>query len=171
MPNSAPLYITQYPAFLTFFGSIKAWDRQSVILGASLVYSWMPTILKRLEDAPGLAVWLRKFTEHGLTCDEPEEVLDLLKLEPPPFINSSCVGTSKFLHFYRPALFPIIDSKIAKVMWLNASRWEDYLLYFEAMHSVSNATRKRALDAATLYHGGERPTYIRACELALFLSS
>ena len=44
-PSSRKGYLKTHAAFLSFFQSQRVIDRNTVILGASLVYSWMPTML------------------------------------------------------------------------------------------------------------------------------
>jgi hypothetical protein len=58
-------------------------------------------------------------------------------------LNNSVVGTSKLLHFVRPDLFPIWDSRIAKLFGFRNDRHNTpaaYLGYFELIHVWCSST-------------------------------
>jgi len=78
---------------------------------ACAVYGWMPTILKgsKIQEL-GSAFSLKKIKSIK-SWEEAE--LFLLEIDDVAPINNSWVGTSKFLHFLNPDIFPIWDSRVA----------------------------------------------------------
>lgn len=103
-------YFETYAGFLAFFRSQERIDRNTVLLGASLVYSWMPRVL--ILDVGGL--------------DESATILDAIRrgLEPSTgdlerlkkTINNSLVGAAKLVHFIAPERFPIWDSRVSRFL-------------------------------------------------------
>jgi hypothetical protein len=96
-------YMDIYPIFLDFFKD-RELDRETIILGISLVYSWMPTIPK-------------------IDIQNIDKVVDIIKKEEitasdlevlSKCFNNSIVGTSKLLHFIYPDKYPIWDSNVCK---------------------------------------------------------
>ena len=85
--------------------------------GGYAVYGWMPRILRRwASDEALLALGQLAITART----KPRGIVRLaLGQELPPSqspmlaFNNSSVGTTKFLHFAAPAVFPIWDSVVA----------------------------------------------------------
>lgn len=111
-----------YPAFLKYFADLKALERDNLIIGINFTYAWMPTIFKfgpdksedklecRLED--GLECGLRI-----LNCAKRGKALTNKQLEVlKKLFNNSLVGTSKLLHFIRPDVFAIWDSRVYRYL-------------------------------------------------------
>lgn len=103
-------YIESYPYLCSHFSSKTVIDPQDVVLGAHMVYGWMPTVL-------GLDVGgVRGFSLHQaadlLTVSKSRDLdrCELVSLKG--LINNSIVGASKLLHFVDPARYPIWDSRI-----------------------------------------------------------
>lgn len=78
---------------------------------ACAVYGWMPTILKKSEIEEIDSVSPLKKIKAIKYWEEAEIFLSKIGDVAP--INGSWVGTSKFLHFLNPAIFPIWDSRVA----------------------------------------------------------
>lgn len=98
-------YLGTYQVFLGFFQSEERIDRNTVLLGASLAYSWMPTVLTLNLDGLDQSAAILDEVRRGR---EPSaEDLEQLKKT----INNSLVGASKLLHFIAPERFPIWDSR------------------------------------------------------------
>jgi hypothetical protein len=100
--NHHAAYAEDYPAILNWFSGQKLWTADAARIGGLMVYGWMPTILRTAKS-------------------DFEKFADLLNREAvsemtQPLLNASWVGTSKFLHFWRPAHFSIWDSKVCKVL-------------------------------------------------------
>lgn len=151
------------------------------LLAASFaVYGWMPTILKRFERLDLLSTFIQKIKPLPLADaisfvrdeggDNGGQVLRAL--------NNSVVGTSKLLHFVRPELFPIWDSRIAKLFGFTNDRHNTpaaYLGYFEllhAWHSRRNAFPKMLHRILTTGSPeGDPISEMRLTEYCLFLAS
>lgn len=89
--------------------------------GASMAYSWMPTIF-RGNHAADLSSALPNLVEVARCTDASQfsNLLDRLSksrdgglVELLCWVNGSIVGTSKFLHFLNPAAVPIWDARVA----------------------------------------------------------
>ena len=92
--NSVTKYDDGYEALLKFGKSIKT--KEDGVILAHAVYAWMPTILNKWDfDDIGLGA-----IQAGILPDKP-------------FLNNSWVGTSKFMHFVAPDVWPIWDSRVA----------------------------------------------------------
>jgi hypothetical protein len=153
----------------------------AAFLGASLVYSWMPTILRgvcpealnasaaRLRILPGLtdAAGFADLLD-GMDADG-DELLDLLT-----FINGSIVGTSKFLHFLNPAAAPIWDRRVAmnfgvseKGQIENLRRYRQYVRLVAEANQGPDYPSYRALLGQP---GAPANLDARAIEYALFIN-
>ncbi len=159
-------YLTSYPVFLKFFQARPRIDRDTVILGASLIYSWMPTGLTLFDGIDRTAEILESVRKGE---DPTEEDLD----QVASTVNNSMVGASKLLHFIQPERFPIYDSRVARFL--------GWPIYASAMRSVDRYQEYRALCGELV----ERPGFeklaaglsaqcgkvsrLRAVELLMFL--
>jgi hypothetical protein len=132
-------YYDAYSALLDFFNNLDLQNEQNVIGAAHAVYGWMPTILKKETKTKELMefVWHLRKIEEGPN----QKKLALIQLENQiaitKAINGSTVGTSKFLHFVEPNIFPIWDSNIARAFETATSKINDpatYLAYCKAIH-------------------------------------
>ena len=81
-------YMDIYPIFLDFFKD-RELDRETIILGISLVYSWMPTIPKI--DIQNIDKVVDIIKKDEITASDLEVLSKCF--------NNSIVGTSKLLHF------------------------------------------------------------------------
>lgn len=100
----------EYDVMLAWFKENDGkWTADKVRLGALAVYGWMPTILR----AEG-----RKGKRRNIEFDKIATYLneDCLPAKAHNFINGSFVGTSKFLHFWRPGRFAIWDRRVATAL-------------------------------------------------------
>lgn len=116
-------YIRSYPAMVEYFKNKKILTSNDVIVGAHMVYGWMPTIITIHENSDTISIeeatktlnWIKHYpgtTEHIRRDELFHKELEQLKKK----FNNSIVGVSKFLHFMRPDLFPIYDSRIHKYL-------------------------------------------------------
>jgi hypothetical protein len=102
-------YIRSYPEFIKYFKDLKTIDVHNFIIGAHLVYSWMPTILdlKSEEIMPyAKAAYMCNRVKNGNKLEE-HEIEGIASI-----VNSSLVGTSKLLHFINPYIYAIWDSRV-----------------------------------------------------------
>jgi hypothetical protein len=102
-------YTQTYPHFIRFFQTSQPIDEANLTIAIHFVYGWMPTIFNF-----GKGVLIKDVLDilnrakAGLVPTIPE--FEILK----KYLNNSLVGTSKLLHFIRPDLYPIWDSKICR---------------------------------------------------------
>jgi hypothetical protein len=127
-------YYDGYSALRNLFDKLEL-DNELTVLGAAYaVYGWMPTILKKKPEAAKLVEFVRGLKNSG----QKKDALKQLREQPhiTRAVNGSTVGTSKFLHFVAPAIFPIWDSNIAFVFRLTSkiNDPETYLDYCDAVH-------------------------------------
>lgn len=100
-------YLKIYPYFISYFKNLKELSEDNIIIGISLVYSWMPTILKKLDLEK-----IKKATTI-LNKARTEEIINKEELELlASTFNNSLVGSSKLLHFINPNMYAIWDSKV-----------------------------------------------------------
>jgi hypothetical protein len=158
---------------------------------ACAAYGWMPTILKdsKFENIGSVSP-LKKI--KSIKSWEEAEIF-LSEIDDVAPINGSWVGTSKFLHFLNPEIFPIWDSRVAvsfhskisieakiasglgeklRPLQLNhfCNRKDHYFKYSEFMINFSKRSDDW-IDAAQKeikMKYGHVPTKLRCLELALF---
>jgi len=130
-------YTYTYEKFIDHFEELRKKDKEEwLVIGSSIVYSWMPTILNIAGRDPeavaqeiGVPFDIRKQEikedaieglnniSKNLDGESLEKDLKKLKL----FINNSVVGMSKFLHFSFPDHYPIWDSRVESVLYETAT--------------------------------------------------
>lgn len=140
--------------------------------GCYAVYGWMPTMMK---EPPGAtkAADLLDVIRRSKRC-APTEFSSVLSIMDA--VNGSVVGTSKFLHFAVPDVFPIWDSIVAGVFEL---RWpsqystpDAYAAYFEAVSGWLELGRPLPENFVTWLEGAaqhDRLGQVRRLEAALYL--
>jgi hypothetical protein len=116
-----------YQSFLGFFDARSSIGASEAILGASLAYAWMPTILD-FNGSPEEVALLLQRVKQGESLSN-EELNALAKV-----VNNSMVGASKLLHFVRPDMYAIWDSRVYRYLTLQkpyAQRMRDPASYLE----------------------------------------
>ena len=154
-----------YEVFVNVLRSRVNIDQDTVILGASLAYSWMPRILTlNLEGVERSARILEAVKRGG----EPS-VEDLERLKQT--INNSLVGTSKLLHFIAPDRFPIWDSRVCRFLGWSAQRMGDVSTYqgYRALCLAVTEMPAFADIQARLERQLEPMGRLRAVELLMYL--
>ncbi|AZD03497.1 hypothetical protein [Pseudomonas chlororaphis] len=172
-------YLRSYPALLaasrTLAGSHNSGDL--LLQLSAMCYGWMPRVVRvnaRHVDKASAA----------LACAlESDVLIDTAQMQDLANSLHSVVGTSKLLHFLRPQLYPIWDSKVARV-WAtsdattNMSKVENYRSYIEdirtliasadfaAFHDDFNQAYGRRLDRLKIAPYSLSP--VRAVEAAAF---
>jgi len=99
-------YENEYIILEDWFEQQKGhWSESTVRLGGLMIYGWMPTILR----AEGRGEKRRSvdFAKVASRLNAGE-----VTKEDHDFLNGSVVGTSKFLHFWKPSEYAIWDSRI-----------------------------------------------------------
>ena len=133
-----------------------------LILGASLVYSWMPTIftlykrrkkidvLCSLQNIKNNSKNVKKELADKHCSQIVSEIASICEIASlRNCINNSIRGTSKFLHFSCPKVFPIWDKRVAKAVYeceyreaiFTADKQHNkdishYVAYAKAVHKV-----------------------------------
>jgi hypothetical protein len=134
-------YYDGYRVLQNLFDNLNLANELNVIAAAYAVYGWMPTILKKRPKAADLVEFAQAWKNKKR--DQKEDALTYLEERPciTQAVNNSTVGTSKFLHFVAPEIFPIWDSNIALVFGIT-SKINDpatYLDYCGAVHRCLDA--------------------------------
>jgi hypothetical protein len=172
---SGDSYIASYPYLCAHFVDKATIDEADVVLGAHMVYGWMPTVLgldtgaMRGFSLAQAATLLTTAKRRDLNKDE------LLSLKG--LVNNSIVGASKLLHFIEPTRYPIWDSRLYRfrhgrdghdyqVNCVNA-----YLAYRRELMVLMSDTRFPAFHAAVNVKVGYPVTGLRALELMMFLAA
>lgn len=158
-----------YAALHNLFQQFDVWTPEEVHARAYAVYGWMPTILRTLPDDENIKN-LSNLVNSGL----PGLIEDNTALTA---INNSVVGTSKFLHFSRPDVFPIWDRRVARACNGHevangfVENTNNYATYTRSVHDwlKTGALRANFLHAIEQMTVGRKPlTGVRKVELALF---
>lgn len=158
-------YMDIYPVFLDFFKGRKL-DRDTIILGISLVYSWMPTIPKiEVENIDKVVEIIQK------------EELDTLDLEQLKLcFNNSIVGTSKLLHFIYPEKYPIWDSNVFKYFYdglaleYRVNKVKYYMEYLDFCNDLIAKNEKELVEIQKYFTNkfGVEVSKMRVLELIFF---
>jgi hypothetical protein len=155
-------------------------DLQQLQAAAYAVYGWMPTILKDAENLLPLSEFV--FSLRELSVFDARLIVGRLATQGQASIflavNKSTVGTSKLLHFLLPEIFPIWDSRIARLFGFKHSTHNTasaYLAYFDLLHrwlesgaSVSSELYSKMQIGAP---ANDPVSNLRIIEYALFMSS
>jgi len=99
-------YLASYPAIIEHFQAIEHFTPNHLIVGAHLVYGWMPTILELNFSSLDEAVALLEAARQGIVLTAPQ-IAQLAST-----VNNSVIGASKLLHFTNPNVYPIWDSRV-----------------------------------------------------------
>lgn len=168
--SSMETYLVSYPEFVRYFEQVDVIARHHLIVGANMVYGWMPTILHFKSQDFDAVVRLLNDVKRGrlLSPDELTQVKDL--------INHSMVGASKLLHFVHPELYPIWDSKIC--VYLTGKRYAyvvnnvaTYIAYLEHCHTLVQEAHFEQIHRLVQERLGYPVSACRAVELILFAAA
>lgn len=129
-------YLQAYSYFLNYFRKIDRIQLDDIVIGISFTYSWMPTILKKIDltNSENLILILNK-VKNGEVISIEE--INLLKQA----FNNSLVGTSKLLHFINPNKYAIWDSRVFKFLSGEKSyisKFKEAEIYIEYLQLLDN---------------------------------
>lgn len=167
------IYVEMYEYYINFFKAKEVITESDVVIGIGFTYSWMPTILKRLNlsNIDQVTKILNNVKQSIEISDD-----DLLLLKE--FSNNSLVGASKLLHFINPEKYAIWDSRVFKFLNNNEAahkyKLEKVHVYRQYLSYLSNLKTSGTLDniVATLKAKIGYPiSDYRALELLFFLGS
>lgn len=145
---------------------------ERAIGGAYAVYGWMPTMLHSLPDSDELLSLVEFVSAWSAgTGPNPRENLGVFAT-----FRNSPVGTSKFLHFAAPNVFPIWDTWVARALGFRYryqyAKPEIYCDYLDSMHAYiaqGGQLPRNYMDWLGNGDAGTAIGTIRRLELALFL--
>ena len=158
-----------YKHFLKYFADTEGdLTLHHCVIGASVVYSWMPTQLKRIDEASitKSLPFLNKAKKGGdLTKEEIETVRLCVN-------GGSMVGASKLLHCICPAKYPIWDSNVywgihrqkpSDTAMKSVAQYMDYMKHSREMSEMKETGK-------LVEHFGKQVEPLRAYELAIYLT-
>jgi hypothetical protein len=83
-------------------------------------------------------------------------------------INNSIVGVSKLLHFIKPNLYAIFDSRVAKYLNCSCCRLDKYKDYLELCNKLIKDPKFRGVHMAVNKKIGNCVSALRAIELVMY---
>lgn len=174
IPDLPCQYAKSYSALLQLADNLPdvAPTENLLALGCA-VYAWMPTILKTWDfsefDSGELSI------KEIRSCKKLDDAASLVsEVVSKGLLNNSWVGTSKFLHFINPAVFPIWDSKVAARFNVKTHRINtqlSYLCYLHFCWGAADCLNDRLNHFSERFSSDDRNrlTAMRTIELLLFL--
>lgn len=161
-------YLRSYPEFVRYFQNVPRVQVHNVIIGASFVYSWMPTILKfKTAQFEAAATCLERARQGDVSEGDLRCVLAL--------VNNSLVGTSKLLHFVNPRVFAIWDSRVCR--YLTGAAWHykveevpRFVAYQTLLRDTVSNNRFDAAHDSICRKVGYEVSRLRAGELIMFMN-
>jgi hypothetical protein len=150
-------------------------EPQDVVLGAHMVYGWMPTVLGldigavrgfSLQQAANLLTLAKS---HDLDISELSSLRGL--------INNSIIGVSKLLHFVEPTRYPIWDSRLYRFCHgkrgyeYRVNSVKAYLSYRTDLTALMSHPRLPQFHASVNAKIGYPVSGLRALELMMFLAT
>lgn len=136
-------YVHAYPALCVAAQRLWVGPRDDGCIAGlfHLAYGWMPTILEVAAPWNEARKPLETLLDQKIRPDTAVMLGAVKSLQP--YSQNSTVGLSKVLHFVRPDLYPIWDSRLAWVTRTSAaqqgsqsafvSQAENYLAYIQSM--------------------------------------
>lgn len=99
-----------YRHFVGYFADREDLTEREVVIGSFFTYGWMPTMLDLRGDLHDTIELLKRVKIQGcrLSTDEIKTIASN--------VNGSVVGTSKLLHFIRPDVHAIWDSRVYRYL-------------------------------------------------------
>lgn len=164
-------FLLSYPEFLKHFARLSAITSHDFIVGAYLVYGWMPTIPRRIfpqdSESPVIRVLNRVKERPQVSEGDLETVRSA--------VNHSLVGASKLLHFVNTEDFTIWDKRVYK--YINGTRptpaqinsVPNYLLYLANCAEIAEDRRFEAVHEAINGKIGYEVSSFRAIEWVMFM--
>jgi hypothetical protein len=118
---------------------------------------------------PVIGQWLKAVTDAKPLIDEvPDESTTAFLFSAFTATKQWGVWASKTLHFLRPDVFPILDSRARKALGLNlGSSSRDYDRFTSCFRDVL-LLNSEALAAARVADAGESPTDVKLLDKILF---
>lgn len=121
-----------YYHFLKYFEDLSNIEEHHFYIGASFVYSWMPTMLKTVTCNEDVLRILNSVKKGGDVNENDLKVLG-------GSINNSLVGVSKLLHFIAPHHYAIWDSRVYRSIFLREYYMDKKGIYQEFIAYINCA--------------------------------
>lgn len=165
-------YILSYRDMLGYFEGIRQLTSKDIVVGAHMVYGWMPTIvhLNKEGSDPGELLRILQSVKDDKADLSEDELITIKR-----YINNSVVGASKLLHFISPDRYPIWDSKIFQFTHghmphqYQVNNPGTYLKYREKMLALEQHPRFPEFHASVNSKLKYEVSGLRALELIMFL--
>ncbi len=161
-------YIFSYPFLCAKFSDIERITPSDFIAIKAMVYGLMPTTMNlRKGDLEAFLAPLELLKKTGRRLST-EELTGLKAI-----VNNSVVGTSKILHFLRPDIYPIWDSRINRFLHGEARDTNSvtrYLSYLADFDRVSADPAFEPLRASLESKLNYSVTAARAFEMIMYLA-
>jgi hypothetical protein len=103
-------YLMSYPHFIDYFNNVKTITFHELTIGINFTYGWMPTIFDYRDNQFTIVLEILNKLKAGIIPNNDE--LIFLRNH----FNNSLVGTSKLMHFIKPDVVPIWDSRVYKYL-------------------------------------------------------
>lgn len=162
-------YLIAYSHFLNYFKRTDVLTLDDIVIGISFTYSWMPTILKKIDLTAAddlIKIFNKAKQGHQLTGPELQTLKNAF--------NNSLVGVSKLLHFIHPEHYAIWDSRVFRFLSGNEphnlafKRPETYLEYLTLLDELKNEVVFESFYRLMQDKVGYQISAYRALELAFF---
>lgn len=165
-------FLQTYRQVIVHFSTIKRFSVVDFIVGAHIIYGWMPTMLQLNEPSGGYENIVRRLNQLKEGDDLTQD--DLLTLKRT--INNSVVGASKFLHCLSPAQFAIWDSRVYKfihhkVTQYQLGRPDNYLSYLSNCSAVARQPGFEVFHRKVIHKMGYAVSQFRAIEWVMYMNS
>lgn len=108
--ESSDPFHRSYQHFVGYFADREELVERDLVIGCYFSYGWMPTMLELRGDLRATIELTNRVKSQGcrLTNEEIKEVASN--------VNGSIVGTSKLLHFIRPDVHAIWDTRVYRYL-------------------------------------------------------
>lgn len=136
-------YFHSYDSFVKFFREKRTLEWEDIVVGAHMVYGWMPTIiLMKYNNVSEVTRILNKAKTSLISVQEIQVLIEC--------VNNSMVGVSKLLHFINQKEYAIWDSRIYRYLTKQPSysRLKDpdaYSLYLQFLSRIEQNTRFKSI--------------------------
>ena len=160
-----------YRFFLEYFSKLKKITESELVIGINFTYGWMPTMFefKNFENLDKVVEILNKAWKGAdLSLDE----LELMK----SCLNNSIVGSSKLLHFVKPELYPIWDSRVHNYLNEDLKKkaplysCQSYIDFLNFSRYISREDGFTPIKSSIEKKVGYEMTAVRTVELIMYLN-
>jgi len=161
-------YLVTYPHLVSYFAGRETIGVTEFVIGKAIAYSLMPTTMNlRGDDIEAVLGPINELKRTGRR-------LSTLQLEGMrSIVNNSIVGASKLLHFVRPDVYPVWDSRVDRFLHgddLDTNSIERYRAYLAFFDRIAAEPAFEPLRRSLERKLGYAISAARALEMILYLS-